>query len=110
MLLAILLCCATLNGLTQERNATVKQCVGINQPVGEAKGICPGRVVWSHAPGAAQWDGHDDAWKTIFPVRNRVFLSDSYVFAFRYIYLQIVDIILLIARMLSNKCYGSEEI
>jgi uncharacterized protein (DUF362 family) len=28
-----------------------------NQPVGEAKGIFPGRVVWIHDPGVSKWDG-----------------------------------------------------
>ena len=28
-----------------------------NQPVGEAKGIFPGRVVWVHDPTVAKWDG-----------------------------------------------------
>lgn len=30
----------------------------INQPIGLAQGIYPGRVVWAHAPGAAHWDGN----------------------------------------------------
>lgn len=29
-----------------------------NQPSGEARGICPGRVVWIHEPEAARWDGN----------------------------------------------------
>jgi len=28
-----------------------------NQPIGQAKGIFPGRVVWSHDPRVARWDG-----------------------------------------------------
>ncbi len=28
-----------------------------NQPIGQAKGIFPGRVVWMHDPRVAQWDG-----------------------------------------------------
>ena len=28
-----------------------------NRPIGQAKGIRPGRVVWIHDPSAAQWDG-----------------------------------------------------
>jgi uncharacterized protein (DUF362 family) len=31
-----------------------------NQPIGEAKGIFPGRVVWTHNPDAAQWDGNTE--------------------------------------------------
>ena len=30
----------------------------INQPIGVAQGIYPGRVAWAHAPGAAHWDGN----------------------------------------------------
>lgn len=29
-----------------------------NQPIGQAKGIHPGRVVWLHEPRAAAWDGN----------------------------------------------------
>ena len=29
----------------------------INKPIGDAKGIFPGRVAWAHAPGTAHWDG-----------------------------------------------------
>ena len=37
---------------------------GPNQPVGEAKGIHPGRVVWVHNPQAAKWGGDPEqgAW------------------------------------------------
>ena len=28
-----------------------------NEPIGEAKGIFPGRVVWAHDPAVAKWDG-----------------------------------------------------
>ncbi len=35
---------------------TVRQCLQPNSPVGVARGIWPGRVVWSHAPGAATWE------------------------------------------------------
>lgn len=44
----------------------VKQCLPANKPVGNARGIFPGRVAWSHAPGAAKWDGEgmwfEDRW------------------------------------------------
>lgn len=30
--------------------------------MGEARGIIPGRVVWSHAPGTASWKGGSDMW------------------------------------------------
>jgi hypothetical protein len=29
-----------------------------NQPIGQAKGIFPGRVVWIHDPNVAKWDGN----------------------------------------------------
>ena len=35
---------------------------GKNNPVGEAKGIYPGRVVWTHAPGAATWKKGEGFW------------------------------------------------
>ncbi|MDR2037849.1 MAG: DUF362 domain-containing protein [Bacteroidales bacterium] len=34
----------------------------INLPVGKARGIYPGRVAWSHAPGTAHWDGN---WRSM---------------------------------------------
>jgi len=33
-----------------------------NQPVGEGKGIFPGRVVWVHDPAVASWDGKTGNW------------------------------------------------
>ena len=33
-----------------------------NQPMGEAKGIHPGRVVWVHEPDATSWDGKTGNW------------------------------------------------
>ncbi len=33
----------------------------VNQPVGAAQGIFPGRVVWIHDPGVAHWDGDTEA-------------------------------------------------
>ncbi len=33
-----------------------------NQPLGIAKGIFPGRVVWVHDPGVAKWDGKTGNW------------------------------------------------
>lgn len=40
----------------------VRQCRQSNDPVGTPRGIFPGRVVWSHAPGAASWDGAEKDW------------------------------------------------
>jgi len=36
--------------------------VAPNEPLGEGKGIHPGRVAWIHAPGVAQWDGETGLW------------------------------------------------
>jgi len=33
-----------------------------NQPVGESRGIFPGRVVWVHDPAVASWDGTTGSW------------------------------------------------
>ncbi len=34
---------------------------GIHAPVGQGKGIHPGRVVWVHDPDATDWEGYDSA-------------------------------------------------
>ncbi len=39
-----------------------KLFVGPNEPIGEGRGIHPGRVAWIHAPGVAHWDGHTGLW------------------------------------------------
>ena len=39
-----------------------KFMLGVNDSKGEGKGIFPGRVVWSHAPGAATWNETDGFW------------------------------------------------
>lgn len=36
--------------------------VAPNQPLGEGKGIHPGRVAWVHNPGVATWDMHTGLW------------------------------------------------
>jgi hypothetical protein len=33
-----------------------------NKPIGTAQGIYPGRVVWTHQPGIAHWDGKAGSW------------------------------------------------
>lgn len=35
---------------------------GANEPVGEGRGIHPGRVAWIHCPGVAKWDGKTGLW------------------------------------------------
>ena len=39
-----------------------KLFVGPNEPMGEGRGIHPGRVAWIHAPGVAKWDGKTGLW------------------------------------------------
>ena len=39
-----------------------KLMLGENQPIGEGRGIHPGRVAWIHSPGVATWDGHTGLW------------------------------------------------
>lgn len=54
---------ATYAGVAADSASTpVKQCLKPNEPVGTPRGIYPGRVVWSHAPGAAKWDGNGRNW------------------------------------------------
>lgn len=42
--------------------------LGANEPVGTPQGINPGRVAWTHAPGATVWPGegsgawYEDKW------------------------------------------------
>ncbi|NLF30511.1 MAG: DUF362 domain-containing protein [Planctomycetes bacterium] len=40
-----------------------------NQPLGAAKGIFPGRVVWAHDPDATTWDGSGYWWREGFTDR-----------------------------------------
>ena len=35
---------------------------GPNEPIGQGRGIHPGRVAWVHAPGVASWDGKTGLW------------------------------------------------
>lgn len=39
-----------------------KMMIGKNEPVGVAKGIFPGRVVWVHNPGVSNWDEQTGFW------------------------------------------------
>lgn len=53
-----------------------------NQPIGQAKGIFPGRVVWMHDPRVAKWDGttENGSWyedKYTDPVLAEQMLSKS---------------------------------
>ncbi|MDE7380632.1 MAG: DUF362 domain-containing protein [Muribaculaceae bacterium] len=52
--------CLTLVNTTAAH--ALSQCIEANTPVGEAKGIFPGRVVWSHSPGLVSWDESDVKW------------------------------------------------
>lgn len=44
------------------RTRSPKMFVAPNEPIGEGKGIYPGRVAWVHAPGVATWDGKEGLW------------------------------------------------
>jgi hypothetical protein len=48
--------------LPKESQAKLEIWYSANQPVGVAKGIHPGRVVWVHDPQVAQWDGKTGFW------------------------------------------------
>lgn len=48
-------------GIASEKS-TAQWIVVPNQPVGTAKGIFPGRVVWVHDPAAATWDSITGNW------------------------------------------------
>ena len=43
-------------------SAQPKLFVPPNEPLGEGKGLHPGRVVWVHHPGVAFWDGETGLW------------------------------------------------
>lgn len=69
LVLSVLLIMCPLFGLTAyaadvdgKETKEVRQCLGPNEPVGTPRGIFPGRVVWSHSPGAAFWDGTSNDW------------------------------------------------
>jgi len=53
----------------------------VNEPMGTAKGINPGRVVWVHDPDATDWDGPGDGhpWQAEHsnPERVREMISRS---------------------------------
>ena len=59
---ALIMAGATAAGAQQVPSTPVPQCLAPNSPVGTARGIHPGRVAWSHAPGAATWDGGEGFW------------------------------------------------
>ena len=48
--------------LAAEQSRQPKQCLAPGQIVGTPRGVVAGRVAWSHAPGAATWDGGSDFW------------------------------------------------
>ncbi len=50
------------NTSTARKPRQPKMHVAPNQPIGEGKGIHPGRVAWIHAPGVATWDGESGLW------------------------------------------------
>jgi hypothetical protein len=62
LLLCAILVCAGVGAVWLAHNATTEEVVladepTANAPIGIAKGIYPGRVVWVHNPDATDWDG-----------------------------------------------------
>lgn len=57
---AIISCCLLVVAIAAQ--AQPKMFVGPNEPLGEGKGVHPGRVVWVHNPGVATWDGETGLW------------------------------------------------
>ena len=49
-------------GAINAQQSEPRMAWGKNNPVGEARGIHPGRVAWAHAPGAATWEKGDGRW------------------------------------------------
>ena len=41
---------------------TTRLMLSPNKPIGEGRGIHPGRVAWIHSPGVATWDGRTGLW------------------------------------------------
>jgi gluconolactonase len=64
--------------VTGEKVASAK-AQSVNEPIGEAKGIYPGRVVWVHDPDATDWagpgDGHPWQANHTDPARVREMMS-----------------------------------
>ena len=59
--MVVVLCLWTAFNLTSHRTALADEPTR-NQPVGVAKGIFPGRVVWVHDPNATDWDENGDGY------------------------------------------------
>jgi hypothetical protein len=63
----------TLPAVVRPRPAAAEDGQGL-QPLGEAQGICPGRVVWVHDPRAIDWQGPDNGhwWEREHVRQDRV--------------------------------------
>ncbi len=48
--------------VTSEKPAAAAQPHPVNSPIGQARGIYPGRVVWVHDTDATSWDGSTGYW------------------------------------------------
>jgi hypothetical protein len=53
---------AVLTSDTKPARADINPWFEANRPIGSGKGIFPGRVVWTHNPGTASWDGKTGYW------------------------------------------------
>ncbi len=60
--LTIALATGFLTLMTMPQRMALADVVTPNQPIGEAKGIHPGRVVWVHDPDATDWLGPGDGY------------------------------------------------
>jgi len=58
--LALVMVTVTISLLTQPSTPTLAVPDAVNAPLGEARGINPGRVVWYHDAGATDWEGPGD--------------------------------------------------
>lgn len=62
VLLTTLCATAQTSDSARQKPRHPKQFVAPNVPIGEGRGIHPGRVAWVHAPGVASWDGETGLW------------------------------------------------
>jgi gluconolactonase len=65
-------------GVTSEDTAMAEPQPA-NQPIGTARGINPGRVVWVHDPEATDWDGDGHPWQAEHtdPAKVRTMMSKA---------------------------------
>jgi len=62
MILGVFFSMVVLTSDTKPARADINPWFEANKPIGSGKGIFPGRVVWTHNPGTATWDGNTGYW------------------------------------------------